>query len=146
MTRVRARGEDIRRFIVKNVEKHPSDISKVTAAHFEVTRQAVSKHLQKLTGGGCLIETGQTRNRVYKLAPLSEWSRSYQIVSGLAEDVVWTDDIRTALGQLPENVMNIWQHGFEAGAWSLLVDIRYNDDALPLGTARAVGDELSVCG
>jgi anti-sigma regulatory factor (Ser/Thr protein kinase)/biotin operon repressor len=112
MIRVRARGEDIRRFIVESVEKHPSDITKVTAAHFGVTRQAVNKHLQKLTGEGCLLESGQTRNRVYMLAPLSEWSRSYQIVPGLAEDVIWTDDIRGVLGQLPENVMNIWQHGF----------------------------------
>jgi anti-sigma regulatory factor (Ser/Thr protein kinase) len=112
MTRVRARGEDIRRFIVEHVEKHPSDIAKVTAVHFDVTRQAVSKHLQKLTGEGCLTETGHTRNRLYKLAPLSEWSRLYEIVPGLAEDVVWTDDIRSALGQLPENVMNIWHHGF----------------------------------
>jgi anti-sigma regulatory factor (Ser/Thr protein kinase) len=112
MTRVRARGEDIRRFIVENVEKHPSDISKVTAVHFDVTRQAVSKHLQKLTGEGCLTETGHTRSRVYKLAPLSEWSHSYEIVPGLAEDVIWIDDIRPTLGQLPDNVMNIWHHGF----------------------------------
>jgi anti-sigma regulatory factor (Ser/Thr protein kinase)/biotin operon repressor len=112
MSRVRARGEDIRRFIVESVEKHSSDITKVTAAHFGVTRQAVNKHLQKLTGEGCLLETGHTRNRIYKLAPLSEWSHSYQIVPGLAEDVIWTDDIRGVLGQLPENVMNIWHHGF----------------------------------
>jgi hypothetical protein len=112
MSRVRERGEDIRRFIVENVEKHPTDISKVAANRFGVTRQAVSKHLQKLTSEGCLTETGHTRNRVYKLAPLSEWSRAYQIVPGLAEDVVWTDDIRAALGHLPDNVMNIWHHGF----------------------------------
>lgn len=112
MIRLRARGEDIRRFLVENVEKHPSDISKVAAAHFEVTRQAVSKHLQKLTAEGCLTETGNTRNRTYKLAPLSERLQAYPIVPGLAEDLVWTNDIRPALGQLPDNVMLIWQHGF----------------------------------
>ena len=112
MTRVRARGEDIRRFILESVEKHPSDIAKVTAVRFEVTRQAVNKHLQKLTAEGCLAETGHTRNRLYKLVPLSEWSHVYQIVPGLAEDVIWTDDIRGVLGQLPENAMNIWHHGF----------------------------------
>jgi biotin operon repressor len=96
----------------ENVEKHPSDISKITAQRFDVTRQAVNEHLQRLTSEGCLTETGQTRNRVYKLAPLAEWSRSYQIVPGLAEDVVWADDIRGALGQLPDNVMNIWHHGY----------------------------------
>ncbi|HEV2701858.1 MAG TPA: DUF4325 domain-containing protein [Steroidobacteraceae bacterium] len=109
---MRARGEDIRRFIVENVEKHPSDISKVAAEHFAVTRQAVSKHLQRLTGEGHLTETGNTRSRVYKLAPLSAWTRHYDIVPDLAEDVVWTNDIRQALGQLPDNAMNIWHHGF----------------------------------
>jgi len=35
MTRVRARGEDVRRFIVENLEKHPGDIAKVAAEHFK---------------------------------------------------------------------------------------------------------------
>lgn len=72
----------------------------------------MNKHVQKLTREGCLMESGQTRNRIYRLAPLSVWERHYEIVDGLAEDVVWTNDIRPALGQLPDNVMNIWHHGF----------------------------------
>ena len=111
-TRVRSRGEDVRRFIVEHVERHQGDISKITAEHFGITRQGVNKHLRKLAVEGCLTETGQTRNRIYKLAPLSSWQRTYDIVPGLAEDVVWHDDIQPALGQLPDNVMNIWHHGF----------------------------------
>lgn len=112
MTRVRARGEDIRRFIVEHVENHPGDISSVTADRFKITRQAVNKHLQKLTGEGCLTESGATRGRVYKLAPLSEWQKTYQLVPGLAEDVAWANDVGPALGPLPDNVRLIWQHGF----------------------------------
>ncbi|HEX4267387.1 MAG TPA: DUF4325 domain-containing protein [Steroidobacteraceae bacterium] len=112
MTRVNSPGENVRRFIVEHVEKHPGSIAKVTAEHFNITRQAVNKHLQKLTVKGCLTETGHTRNRVYKLAALSTWQRTYQIVPGLAEDVVWTNEVSPALGQLPDNVKNIWHHGF----------------------------------
>lgn len=112
MSRVRARGEDVRRFIVENVGAHPEDISKVTATRFGVTRQAVNKHLRRLASEGFLTETGNTRNRVYKLASLSDWTRTYIITPGLAEDVVWANDIREVLGQLPDNVMNIWHHGF----------------------------------
>ena len=72
----------------------------------------VARHLQKLTAKGCLTETGHTRNRSYKLAALSSWQRTCQIVPGLAKDVVWTDDVSQALGQLPDNVKNIWHHGF----------------------------------
>src|SRR5882724_13098437 len=110
MTRVRARGEDVRRFILEQVERHPSDISKVTAAHFGITRQAVNKHLKKLTSELALIETGNTRNRVYKLGSLLEWKAQYDIGPELAEDVVWRDAIAPALGQMPENVLNIWHY------------------------------------
>lgn len=112
MTRVRARGEDIRRYILQHVEKHPTDIARVTAEHFEITRQAANKHLQRLTSAGSLAETGHTRNRSYKLCPLSEWKKAYQITPDLAEDLVWTNDIKAVIGQLPENVLDIWHYGF----------------------------------
>lgn len=112
MTRVRARGEDVRRFVLEHVEKHPHDVSKLTAEHFGITRQAVNKHLQKLTAEHALAESGKTRSRSYKLSALVEWKRQYQISLGLAEDVVWTNDIRPAIGQLPDNVLDIWHYGF----------------------------------
>lgn len=112
MSRVRARGEDIRRYILENVEKYSKEISRVTAEKFGITRQAVNKHLQRLIEESALTETGKTRNRVYKLCPLLEWRQIYNINPGLAEDVVWTNDIRPVLGQLPDNAMNIWHYGF----------------------------------
>lgn len=112
MTRVRARGEDVRRFILSNVDKHATNIAKVTAEHFGITRQAVSKHLQRLTSEGALAETGQTRNRSYRLSPLVEWRKQYPIASGLAEDLVWRGDVRPVLGQVPDNVVDIWHYGF----------------------------------
>lgn len=111
MTRVRTRGEDVRRFIVEHIDKHPRDISRVTAERFAVTRQAVNKHLQKLVEEKVIAESGKTRSRRYKLMPLVEWSHIYPIAAHPAEDVVWTNDIRPALGQLPDNVMDIWHHG-----------------------------------
>ncbi len=112
MGRVRARGEDIRRYILENVEKYPKEISRVTAEKFAITRQAVNKHLQRLTEESALTETGKTRNRAYKLCPLLEWRHPYKIAPMLAEDVVWTNDVRPVLGQLPDNAMNIWHYGF----------------------------------
>lgn len=112
MARIRARGEDVRRYLVDHVEAHPSDVSKLAAERFGITRQAVSKHLRRLVSEGFLTESGNTRSRTWKLAPLSTWRRAYTIASNLAEDVVWTNDVRPALGQLPGNVMDIWQHAF----------------------------------
>ena len=31
---------------------------------------------------------------------------------GLAEDVVWTREVRDVLGDLPDNALDIWQYGF----------------------------------
>lgn len=111
MTGVRARGEDIRRFILNHVEKHPSDIAKVAAEHFKITRQAVNKHLQRLTSEKALSETGETRNRVYKLCPIAEWRKQYPM-AGLEEDVVWRNDIMLVIGEMPDNARNIWEYGF----------------------------------
>lgn len=133
MTRIHTRGEDIRRFILNSVEKHPSDISRVTADHFKITRQAVNKHLQKLTAEHALEESGNTRSRKYKICPLSEWRQTYSIKPGLAEDLVWSSDIKLALGQLPDNVLDIWHYGFtemfnnaidHSGGTTILVQIK----------------------
>lgn len=112
MSKVRARGEDIRRFILEHVEKHPNDIGRVTAEHFQITRQAINKHLQKLCAEQALAESGKTRSRTYKLAPLIEWRQSWEITDELAEDLVWADSIRPFFSTLPDNVLDIWHYGF----------------------------------
>lgn len=112
MTRVRSRGEKIRSFIIDNVEKHPTDVAKVTAGKFDITRQAVNKHLIKLVDEHALTQHGKTRNRSYRLHPLVEWQKSYLLTDPLAEDVVWRQDVVASLGQIPENVLDIWHYGF----------------------------------
>jgi anti-sigma regulatory factor (Ser/Thr protein kinase) len=112
MTRVRTRGEEIRHFIVQNVEKHPTDISRFTAEKFKISRQAVNKHLQRLGAEHALAEKGKTRSRSYKLCPLVEWKKLYTISPELEEHVAWENDIGPAIGQMPENVLDIWRYGF----------------------------------
>jgi len=84
MTGLRFRGEEIRRFILENVEKH-NNINKITATKFKITRQAVNKHLQRLVEENVLSVVGKTRNLTYKLASLVEWQRTYEIKPGIEE-------------------------------------------------------------
>jgi len=112
MTRARTRGEEIRHFILQNVEHNPGGVSKLTAEKFKISRQAVNKHLQKLRAEHALTEAGKTRNRTYRLSPLVEWRKQYQISPEVAEDVVWTNDIAPTIGEMPENVLDIWRYGF----------------------------------
>lgn len=110
--RVRVRGEAVRRFIVEHVEKHPADIAKFASEKFGITRQAVNKHIQNLVLENTLIPDGKTRGRNYKLAPLLQWEKMYQIDTGITEDQVWKTDISPSLGQMPKNVIDIWHYGF----------------------------------
>lgn len=110
--RVRARGEDVRRFIIENVGTNPKKISGLTAASFGISRQAVNKHLQKLVVEKALLAAGSTRDKSYRLAPLFEWQRLYNITPELAEDQAWSRDVAPVLGKLPQNVMDIWHYCF----------------------------------
>lgn len=112
MSTVRAGGEPIRRFLVENLDAHPSDIVRVTAEKFGCTRQAVHKHLQRLIAEGAVVESGQTRSKRYRLAPLVEWSGAYRLAETRGEDAVWRNDVAPQLGSLPDNVLAIWQYGF----------------------------------
>lgn len=113
MTRVRTRGEEMRHYILEHIEKHPSDITKMAAQHFSISRQAVNKHLQKLVRQQCLTpDSGHGRNRSYRLATLVEWRHVYAVSPDLAEDVAWSKDISLVLGELPENVLDIWSYAF----------------------------------
>jgi hypothetical protein len=112
MAKVRTRGEKIRSYILNNVEKFPNDIAKRTSDEFGISRQASNKHIQNLVLEKALVEYGKTRSRTYKLCPLAEWNKVYELTPSLAEDVVWRDDVRPLLGNLPENVLDIWSYGF----------------------------------
>lgn len=112
MSRVRARGEEVRRFILDNVQANSSNISKLAADRFGVSRQAVNEHLRRLVAAGALSETGHTKGRVYTLAPLAEWRCHYTIAPELAEDVVWRNDVSSVMEKLPENVRDTWYYGF----------------------------------
>ncbi|HEX7026810.1 MAG TPA: DUF4325 domain-containing protein [Gammaproteobacteria bacterium] len=112
MTKVRSRGEKIRDFILKNIEKHPQNIASVAAQRFGISRQAVNKHIKKLVEEKALTQHGKTRSLSYKLHPLVEWQNSYSVTDALAEDVVWRNDIAPLLGQMPDNVIDIWHYGF----------------------------------
>ena len=110
--RIRTRGEDVRKYILEHLEKHPHDLTKFVAEHFGITRQAVNKHLQRLKSEHAVIESGQTRNTTRKLATLVEWDKVYQMTPDLAEDLAWRDDVSKVIGDMPNNVVAIWHYGF----------------------------------
>lgn len=112
MSKVRIGGEPVRKFLIEHIDGHPSDIVRLAAEKFKCTRQAVHKHMQRLVAEGAVVVSGTTRSKRYRLAPLLEWKKQYDLMAGLAEDTVWRGDIAPLLGKLPENVLSIWHYGF----------------------------------
>jgi uncharacterized protein DUF4325 len=112
MRRLRARGEAIRQFILEGVQTHPSKVSKLAMERFGVSRQAINQHLAQLVKEGALQESGNTRSKTYRLAPMVEWGNTYDLATRTAEDLIWRDDIAGVIGKLPENIRDIWFFGF----------------------------------
>jgi anti-sigma regulatory factor (Ser/Thr protein kinase) len=105
------RGGEIRHFNVAHVEAHPVDIVAVAAETFGVSRQAVHRHIQRLMHDQVLESEGTTRNRRYKLRVRAEVLKHYILSAIQGEDVVWRQDIRPLLDDLPQNGIDILQYG-----------------------------------
>lgn len=112
MVGLRKRGEKIRQFLLDNVEHHPKDVAKLASKQFGISRQAVNKHLQRLVEQKALLVRGTTRNRHYLPHPLIQWEQIYPLDGALEEHVIWGHDILALLGELPDNVIDIWHYGF----------------------------------
>ncbi len=111
MNKPKKKTETIRQFILENIEAHPNDITSVTSAKFDISRQASHRHIQKLVSEGLVIAHGATRDRKYEVKPLVEFSMEFSL-NGLEEDKVWRQHIRSLLQNLPANVLQICQYGF----------------------------------
>jgi len=111
MSRKQKRTDEIRQFILENIEDHPANITSIVADKFDISRQASHRHVHKLVQDGLLISHGATRDRKYEIKPLVEFSTILPL-RGLEEDKVWREFIRPRLDNISENVLQICQYGF----------------------------------
>jgi hypothetical protein len=104
MSNIRRRSEEIRNFVLDNVEKYPADIATKTGLQFSITRQAVNKHLLRMVEEECLSVEGKTKSRVYKLKPETAVQFLVELEKGIEEDVVWRERLLPLFGKLPDNI------------------------------------------
>lgn len=111
--KVRLKGEQVRQFIMDKAESAGVNLCHMVMEEFGITRQAVNRHLVKLMEQGFIVLAGATgRSRAFKLAQLASQKFTYRIGSNLAEDLVWAQDIRSLLVNLPDNVLKLWHYAF----------------------------------
>jgi len=109
MVRLRKRGEEVRQFILENVETNPKEFISLASKHFQITRQAVNKHIRLLVEQGALKRVNKGH---YEHASVAEWSDTFLIENTPSEDVVWREKIAPHVSQLPDNTLHIWNYGF----------------------------------
>jgi hypothetical protein len=112
MVKVTHKGEQIRQFILQGISAHPNGIAQIVEKQFNISRQAINKHIKILISQGAINAKGTTRDRSYTLSKIQEYNKTYALSGSLEEDVVWREDIAPLLNQYPDNVRSIWQYCF----------------------------------
>lgn len=107
-----SRRAEIDAFILKEVLAHPGDIARLTTEHFGISRQAVSRHLNRLVAEGKLVATGATRSRHYSPVLLVNEAFDFQVSPSLDEHDVWSTRVQPLLEGLPKEVVSICHYGF----------------------------------
>ncbi|MCK4994479.1 MAG: DUF4325 domain-containing protein [Candidatus Omnitrophica bacterium] len=105
------RGQEIRKFILKNISTNPQHIVNQTSEYFNISRQAVNRYIQDLLKEGQISATGNTRQRIYSLKVLHKSNFSIPLID-LKEDVLWRAKIAELFQNFPSNVINIWHYSF----------------------------------
>lgn len=108
---IRKRTASIRGFILNHIPDYPKDVVQLTCQAYDISRQAVNRHIKVLEKDGLIEAIGTTRNKEYKLKKLFEKNFTKNL-DGLQEDRFWRDDVLPLINDLPRNVIDIWHYGF----------------------------------
>lgn len=106
------RADEIEAFILDRVETHRSDIARLAAERFSISRQAVNRHLKRLLEEGKLVASGATRSRQYAPAVLGSQGLTLQVSPSLEEHEVWRQHVAPLMRGTSENVSSICHYGF----------------------------------
>ena len=112
MTRKSRENPEVRDFILRNVENHPSSIASITAKKFGLSRTAINGYTQRLIDEGLLKAQGKTRGRQYQLQTIANETHQIELSLGISEDHVWRFRILPLIKNIPKNIIDICQYGF----------------------------------
>lgn len=107
-----SRQEEIKKFLIEEINKGSKSVASAASQHFGISRQAVNRYLKQLVAEGIVLAQGSTKNRKYSLKVLIDSSFKFQLSQDLHEDKIWRDQVRPLLEGCSENVIGICQYGF----------------------------------
>jgi anti-sigma regulatory factor (Ser/Thr protein kinase) len=112
MSLTKKERDDIKIFILWNIEKHPKDIVHFIQEKYNLSRTTILKYLYELGRENKIEIKGATRDRKYTLKALVDFQQKYEIQENLAEDKVWRNDIAPLFGIVRKNIFDICHYGF----------------------------------
>jgi len=105
------RAEIIRRFLLNSIKAGNQHYLHDAMEAFQLTRQAIHRHLSALVKMGYLVADGNTRARRYILGPVRSHTARF-LLEGLRESDVYYRDFGFMFNGLPKEVENICHYGF----------------------------------
>ncbi len=111
MKAIRESTENIRTFIIEQVKNGTEQLSKAISDEFGITRQSANKHIKSLIENNTLIKQGAGRGVRYSLSQQTVKQFTYKLTEDLDEYIVWLDDIKPHMKDLPKNLIEIWEYG-----------------------------------
>jgi signal transduction histidine kinase len=79
---------------------------------FNISKQAINKHLLNLEQEKYLIAQGKTKNKIYELGNNRNFSKTIKVNKNLDEFEVYNNDFYWVVEHLPKNIEEIIEWGF----------------------------------
>lgn len=108
---MKRRTQEIRRFILENIDDYGNVRVNEAVKKFEISRQAIFKNVRILLMAGLIVKS-ESEKRPYRLKPLHEKSAVIPVGPGIEENKVWTEYVSPGLDGLKDNIREICQYGF----------------------------------
>jgi anti-sigma regulatory factor (Ser/Thr protein kinase)/biotin operon repressor len=102
----------IRTFILEHVEAHPQHVVRMAHEHFDLSRTAINKYMDRLIAEGLIDAEGNTKSRRYTLKNIANHTAKLRLTTQLSEDAVWQSEIKPHMHNAPKNVVDICHYGF----------------------------------
>ena len=108
----RHQSQEIREFILWNVEEHPASITSLAAKKFGLSRTGIGRYMNRLIEEGLVTAEGVTRGRRYALKPLRFEAFNLERNGRWTEDTIWRENILPLMKGVKQNIVDICQYGF----------------------------------
>lgn len=110
---ITAKTQKIRKQILRDVRNHPQDIVRHICELFDISRQAVNRHMQALISEDKLVSYGTTRNKTYSLGPVRENQYLFNLKDKkVDEHKVYTQHFSWLVDDLSTDIEDIIFYGF----------------------------------